>query len=175
AAPGRAAAEGGWVARLVRPRHRSVHRRPGRITPAAPEPWTDPAVDRRRMPDSWPYAPAADRQEWTLGRRARQLYLDPATLAGDLARIGLPVPVNQLDAILAGRECAPPVVLAGLVDTLELRDPAVHDRPLVLAVTRPWRSAGWLVPTEILTILATARNLSVSEVRDIAAHDTPTA
>jgi hypothetical protein len=155
------------------PRHRSLHHHPGRISPPAPEPLAEPAGGRRLLPDTRPYAPAADGGEWTLRRRARQLYLDLATLAGDLTRIGLPVPVNRLDAILAGRESAPPVVLAGLVDTLELRDPAVRDRPLILAVTRPWRSAGWPVPTEILTILAAARNLNVSQVRGLAAHDTP--
>jgi len=83
------------------------------------------------------------------------------------------VPVNRLVAILVGDEPAPPVVLAGLVEVLELRDPAVGDRPLVTAVARSWRYAGWPVPAEILTILAAARNLSVSEVRDIATQDTP--
>ena len=110
---------------------------------------------------------------WTLGHRARQLFLNPEALAGDLARIGLPVPVNRLGAFLAGDEPAPPVALAGLVEVLELRDPAVSDRRLITAVARSWRYAGWPVPSEILTILAVARNLSVSEVRDIAAQDTP--
>jgi hypothetical protein len=59
------------------------------------------------------------------------------------------------------------VVLAGLVEVLELRDPAVSDHLLIWAVARSWRCVGWPVPTEILTVLATARNLSVSEVRDI--------
>jgi hypothetical protein len=90
-----------------------------------------------------------------------------------MARIGLPVPVNRLGAMLAGDELAPPVVLAGLMDVLELRDPAVPDRPLITAVARSWRYVGWSVPAEILTILAAARNLRVSEVRDIAAQDTP--
>ena len=65
------------------------------------------------------------------------------------------------------------MVLAGIVDTLELRDPAVGDRPLITAVSRSWRYVGWPVPAEILTILAAARNLSVPEVRDIASQDTP--
>ena len=122
------------------------------------------APDRRpRTRDGW---------EWTLGHRARQLYLDPETLTGDLARIGLPVPVDRLGAILIGDEPAPPVVLAGLVDVLELRDPDVADRPLIAAVARSWRHVGWPIPAEILTILAAARNLSVSEVRDIATQDT---
>jgi hypothetical protein len=125
------------------------------------------------LPGSQPHAPHADGWEWTLGQRARQLYLDPETLAGDLARIGLPVPVNRLGAILVGNEPAPPVVLAGLVEVLELRDPAVADRPLIWAVARPWRHVGWPVPTEILTILAAARNLSVPELRYIATQDTP--
>jgi hypothetical protein len=125
------------------------------------------------LPGSRPHAPHADGREWTLARRARQLYLDPVTLAGDLARIGLPVPVDRLGAILVGDEAAPPVVLAGLVEVLELRDPAVADRPLIWAIVRSWRHVGWPVPTEILTILAAARNLSVSEVRDIATQDTP--
>jgi hypothetical protein len=125
------------------------------------------------LPGSRPHATHADHWEWTLGHRARQLYLDPATLTGDLARIGLPVPVNRLGAILAGDEPAPPVVLAGLVEVLELRDPAVADRPLIWAVARSWRYVGWPTPTEILTILAAARNLSVPEVRDIATQDTP--
>ncbi|HET9656754.1 MAG TPA: hypothetical protein VFP72_15485 [Kineosporiaceae bacterium] len=121
------------------------------------------------LPDFRPPPTHTGYGEWTLGQRARQLYLDTGTLAGDLARIGLPVPVNQLGAILAGDEPAPPVVLAGLVEVLELRDPAVHDRPLTTAVARSWRCAGWRVPTEILIILAAARNLTLSEVRDIAA------
>jgi hypothetical protein len=65
------------------------------------------------------------------------------------------------------------VVLAGLVETLELRDPAVRDHPVIAETARSWRRAGWPVPTEILTILAAARNLSVCEVRDISAQDTP--
>jgi hypothetical protein len=151
------------------PRHLSVHRRPFRNAPSATGPVDGPILS----PGSRPHAAHADRGAWTLGQRARQLYLDPETLAGDLARIGLPVPVNRLGAMLAGDEPAPPVVLAGLVEVLELRDPAVGDRPLTTAVARSWRSAGWPVPTEILTILATARNLSMSQVRDIAAQDTP--
>jgi hypothetical protein len=125
------------------------------------------------VPHAGSPVPHADSGEWTLGHRARQLYLDPVTLAGDLARIGLPVPVNRLGTLLAGDEPAPPVILAGLVDTLELRDPAVGDRPLVTAVAWSWRYAGWPVPTEILTILAAARNLSVGEVRDIAVQCAP--
>ena len=154
---------------MSQPRRRSVHHRPGRHSSAAP----GPAGGPRLLPGPWPPAPHAHGWEWTLGHRARQLYLDPATLAGDLARIGLSVPVNRLVAILVGDEPAPPVVLAGLVEVLELRDPAVGDRPLVTAVARSWRYAGWPVPAEILTILAAARNLSVSEVRDIATQDTP--
>ena len=151
------------------PRHLSVHHRPGRNAPPATGPVDGPPL----LPDSRPHAPHADVWEWTLGHRARQLYLDPATLAGDLARIGLPVPADRLGAILTGAEPAPPVVLAGIVDTLELRDPAVGDRPLITAVSRSWRYVGWPVPAEILTILAAARNLSVPEVRDIASQDTP--
>jgi hypothetical protein len=119
------------------------------------------------LPGSRPHAPHAHGLEWTLGHRARQLYLDPETLADDLTRIGLPVPVHRLNLILAGHEPAAPVVLAGLVDTLELRDPAVRDRPLILAVTRSWRKAGWPVPAEVLTTLAAARNLTLSEVRNL--------
>jgi hypothetical protein len=121
------------------------------------------------LPGAGPDPRPAEAWEWTLGHRARQLYLDLATLGGDLARIGLPVPANRLGALLSGDEPAPAMVLAGLVDVLELRDPAVSDRPLITAVARSWLRAGWPVPTEIITVLATARNLSVSEVRSIAA------
>lgn len=98
---------------------------------------TGPVDDPSLLPGSRPHAPHADSWEWALGHRARQLYLDPGTLAGDLARIGLPVPVDRLGTILVGDEAAPPVVLAGLVEVLELRDPAVAARPLITAVTRP--------------------------------------
>jgi hypothetical protein len=125
-------------------------------------------------PGQWPHDQPEHSWEWTLAHRARQLYLDPVTLTCDLARIGLHLPAQRLATILAGDEPAPAVILAGLVDVLELRDHAVGDHALVTAVTRSWRWAGWPVPTEILTLLATARNLSVPEVRDLAAHDTPT-
>jgi hypothetical protein len=140
----------------------------------SPAPAPEPAVGPCLLPGLRSHVPHTDGPEWTLGHRARQLYLDLATLAGDLTRIGLPVPVSRLGAILAGDQPAPATVLAGLVDTLELRDPAVHDRLLVTAVTRSWQRAGWRVPTEILTILAVARNLTVAEVGDIAASGTPT-
>jgi hypothetical protein len=132
-------------------------------------PCSRPGWESSIGPSTPPLAPHTGEGEWTLGHRARQLYLDPATLAGDLARIGLPVPVSQLGVILSGDEPAPPVVLAGLVDVLELRDPAVGDRPLLTAVAQPWHRAGWPVPTEILTILAIARNLSMSEARTLTA------
>ena len=80
------------------PRRLSVYHRPGRHSSATP----GPAGGPRLLPGPWPPAPQAHGWEWPLGHRARQLYLDPATLTGDLARIGLPVPVNRLDAILAG-------------------------------------------------------------------------
>jgi hypothetical protein len=141
--------------------------RSGRRSSPAP----DPADGPPPLLGSWFRDPPADGGEWTLGHRARQLYLDPATLAGDLARIGLPVHADRLATILSGDEPAPPVVLAGLIDVLELRDPAVGDHPLITAVARSWRWAGWPVPAEVLTVLATARNLSVPEVRALIARD----
>jgi hypothetical protein len=82
------------------------------------------------------------------------------------------VPADELAAILTGDQPAPAVALAGLVEVLELRDPAVADRPLVTAAARSWRWAGWPVPTEVLTVLATARNLTRPEVHALTAQDT---
>lgn len=153
------------------PRRLSVHHRPDRHSSPAPETARGPCL--LPVSGAWLHDRSADGWEWTLGSRARQLYLNPATLTGDLTRIGLHVPPERLAAILAGDEPAPAVILAGLVDVLELRDPTVGDHPLITAVTRSWCRAGWPVPTEILTVLATARNLSLPDVRAVTAQTTP--
>jgi hypothetical protein len=138
---------------VVLPRHKSVRRRPDRDSPPTTGLVDGPFLLPGAQPPA-PHTPHPGEGEWTLGHRARQPYLDPEALAGDLARIGLPVPASRLAAILAGDEPAPPVVLAGLVDVLELRDPAVGYRPLLTAVAQPWSlrspsrapNCAWVIP-----------------------------